>query len=471
MIAWLKPTRPRTRNKHAFRYRPLLERLERRDTPTSPKLTFAASILSGENVSLTGQVTCDGNPAAAQVAFSGVVSGSTFAHADGSFAVTETASALGIIDAQVTDGAGQQSVVDEATITSAPPSVTLTRTYDNDGSITLSGQVTDQDQAGRTVTFKGAVNNIATTDANGNYTLTTSKWIPGTVLAHTTDVWGQTSNAPSATITNTPSLTFNATIVSGNVVSLTGRVTCDGDPTAGSVDFGGIVSAWASVNADGSYSAVAMPSTLGTITAQVTDGTGHESTVQQATITDSPPTIGLVRTYGPNGSVTLSGHVTDDAPNNLTVNFSGAVTGSATTNANGDFTLTPSSWTTGTVSVRTTDVWGQVSSTATAALGNVAPTIDHFAAVHSAGNLWTFQGEVTDEYAPGLTVHLSGIPTLNGTVGYTATTVGNNTCWFSYSVNLQPGESGTVTAETWDWFGLASNCPTDVVYNPATPTS
>jgi len=467
MLGWLKTARPRTNPNWSGR-KLCVEPLEQRDNPSAPTLSFTASILAPNLVALSGQVTCDGNPTACHVDFTGLVNGSTAVNADGSYSLLAHPNVLGTIHAQATDGAGQQSGVQNQTITSNAPILTLTRTYGTDGSVTFSGHVTDEDQAYETFWLQGALKTSVTTDGNGDYSLTAANWSPGDVLATVVDPWGEGSNQVTATLTNAPSLTFTATIVGGNVVALTGQVTCDGDPRGCSVAFGGIVNASTNVNVDGSYSLQLTPTVLGTITARVTDGTGHQSTVRQAAITSDAPTITLTRTYGTNGTVILSGAVVDEDHANRTVTLSGAVNASVTTNANGDFTLTATGWSAGTVSAQTVDPWGLTSNTATATLGNAAPTVASFAAIHSSGYLWTFQGCVNDEYAPGLRVRLGGIPTLNGTNGYTEVTVGSNG-WFCYTVELAPEENGTVTAQAWDWFGLPSNTRTDVVYNPGIP--
>jgi hypothetical protein len=267
-----------------------------------------------------------------------------------------------------------------------------------------------------------------------------------------------------------PTLTFSAAILSGNQVSLSGQVTCDGDPTACHVDFAGLVGDSTTVNADGSYSVLETPSTLGTIYARATDGSGQQSDLQSATIRSNAPILTLTRTYGANGTVILTGYVTDEDQAGRTVTFGGAVSGTTTTDSDGDFTFTATNWngSAGTVYAQTTDPWGLTSNTLTAALSNSAPGMASFAASHNSGYLWTFQGQITDEYAPGLTVRLSGIPSLNGTNGYTEVTVGDDG-YFSYTVQLLPEESGTFTAQTWDWWGAASNIRTDTVYNHAIP--
>ena len=135
------------------------------------------------------------------------------------------------------------------------------------------------------------------------------------------------------------------------------------------------------------------------------------------------------------------------------------MTATALTDNNGNYSLTTTSWRPGNVTAQTADAWGLPSNTPSATLTNAAPVISNFTAFPSSGGYWTFRGQVTDEYAPGETVQLSGIPTLNGTRGYTTVTVGSNG-WFEYSVQLTAQDHGCVSAQAIDWRGLTSDVAT-----------
>ncbi len=249
-----------------------------------------------------------------------------------------------------------------------------------------------------------------------------------------------------------PSLTFSASILAGNTVHLSGGVT-DDHPNMTYVQFSGVISGSAQPNSAGQYDAFIDGSALGTIIAQAHDMLMNSSPTVDATITSNAPTITLNRSYGANGSVILWGHVTDEDAAGHTVTFTGAVLGTATTNNNGDFSLTTIYWSLGDVSASTTDCWGQTSNTATATLANAAPVITSFQAIHTSLNIWTFQGSVTDEYAPGLTVRFDGnLPSLRGQT----TTVGADGRFY-LTIRLQDNEDGTARAQTTDWRSLDSN--------------
>jgi hypothetical protein len=268
--------------------RPLLvEAHERRDTPAAPSLTLHVEAIAGNMVSLTGTVT-DENPSGVVVNFDGVISGSTPANSNGSYALLTQASTLGTVTAQATDDEGLTSEAVQEALTSNPPTLTLTRTYGPYRQAIFSGQVTDEAAFGRTVTFSGAAAGSVQTDSYGNFTFMTSQWSPGTVTAQTSDPWGQVSNTPTATLTQTaPVITeFTATPGADGMWIFQGRVS---DEYAGmlTVRLGGLPSLnniTASVASDGYFIRVLplAPGESGTAWAQVTDWWGVTSSFAYA---------------------------------------------------------------------------------------------------------------------------------------------------------------------------------------------
>src|SRR5207249_3197967 len=94
----------------------------------------------------------------------------------------------------------------------------------------------------------------------------------------------------------------------------------------------------------------------------------------RATITSNAPSLTLnASRQGINGAITLSGRVTDESAAGLTVIFRGAVTATALTDNNGNYSLTTTSWRPGNVTVQTADAWGLPSNTPSATLTNTAP--------------------------------------------------------------------------------------------------
>jgi hypothetical protein len=252
---------------------------------------------------------------------------------------------------------------------------------------------------------------------------------------------------------------FTAQVMTGTNVMLRGTLV-DLQPASCEVTFSGVVTGDAEADSAGTFALFTPASALGTITAQAVDGDNLQSNQAQATITSNSPSITLTASsQGANGAVTLSGRVTDESPIGLVVTFRGAVTATAVTDLNGNYSLTTTAWSPGNVTAQTADAWGLASNTPSATLANTAPVISNFTAVPTSGGYWTFQGQVTDEYAPGETVRLWGIPTLNGTGGSTTVTVGSNG-WFEYSVQLTSQDHGCVSAQATDWQGLTSDVAT-----------
>jgi len=171
-----------------------------------------------------------------------------------------------------------------------------------------------------------------------------------------------------------------------------------------------------------------------------------------AAFVEAAPTISLSVTYLTGRMVTLSGQVTADAPGGLTVNFTGKVVGSVVTNADGTFSGTFQATALGLDAATTTDAHGLVSNTATVVLASNPPTITNFTGMANLSNIWVFSGTVNAPSPAGLVITFGGLPSL---AGKTAVVQADGT--FQLTVQLQPGESGTATAQTTDWWGQNSD--------------
>jgi hypothetical protein len=187
-----------------------LERLERRDCPSGPTtgsppsgspptLTFTVSQAGQHLVLITGQVT-DQDPSTVVVSFTGVVTASTTASADGTFSIETTASALGAIDGVATDDQAMNSGVVEVNLTNVAPEIVMFQAVEVSGTVwTLSGQVEDEAASGLMVTMGGLPElngQTVTTDANGNFSLSVrlADGESGTATAQTVDGWAVNSN-------------------------------------------------------------------------------------------------------------------------------------------------------------------------------------------------------------------------------------------------------------------------------------
>jgi hypothetical protein len=248
-----------------------------------------------------------------------------------------------------------------------------------------------------------------------------------------------------------PQNSLNAMVLPGHTVQLSGHVTAD-QPTGVNVTFTGAASGSTTTDSSGNYNYSTSTAVLGVVYAVGVDQQQQTSNTAQASIAVTAPSLALTISYGTQRTVTLSGQATGIDAGSLTISFSGVVSGTASTNSSGVFQFTTQASSLGNIQASTTDSWGQASNTPQVTVSSNAPQIVDFTATLQVGNVWLFQGEVTDESPQGLVVTFGNLPSL---VGVT-TTVGANG-WFSISITLQNGEQGVATAQTTDWWGLNSN--------------
>jgi hypothetical protein len=170
-------------------------------------------------------------------------------------------------------------------------------------------------------------------------------------------------------------------------------------------------------------------------------------------------TMDLSVAYHANRSVTFSGQVTDTpSPGGLTVQISGAATGTTTTDASGNYSVTLTATSLGVVQARTGD---GLSNIATATLTAGTPDIQNFGYVKGDNNYYTFSGQVTGDVTQGMVVTFSGQS--QAMQGKTCT-VGVNG-WFSITVQIPPSDLGTVSAVATDWWGIPSDVVSVLVTN------
>ena len=173
----------------------------------------------------------------------------------------------------------------------------------------------------------------------------------------------------------------------------------------------------------------------------------------------SAPTISLNIAYGAERMVTLSGQVTDDqSTSGLSVTFSGAVQATTFTNADGTFSMQTQASSLGNIEATAVDIGGLPSNTATVTVATNAPQITDTSCSEGVNGWWTFTGRVIDESAANLVIRFAG---LTSVANQTVTVEADGT--FCFIVQLQPGEEGTVTAVTTDWWGIQSNTASYIV--------
>jgi hypothetical protein len=142
----------------------------------------------------------------------------------------------------------------------------------------------------------------------------------------------------------------------------------------------------------------------------------------------------------------IYGRVDDDTPGSCGVVISGAATGIAMCDTNGNFDVTLNVPVPGSITAIPGD--GTHSGQArVVALNNIAPTVSVIA-VQGPNNTWTFRGNVGDECPEGMIVTFEGPAGINAV---TATIQAGGA--YSVTVTLSPNASGQVTARTTDWYG------------------
>jgi hypothetical protein len=247
-----------------------------------------------------------------------------------------------------------------------------------------------------------------------------------------------------------PTINLTAVVRPGHLVELSGSVT-DDNPAGVMVTFSGVVSGTTFPDASGHFDYTTPGGSLGLAYAVGVDQQNQSTNTAQAAVWTAAPTMTLSLSYGTQHTVTLSGQVTDIDPGGRTVTFTGVVSASVTTNADGTFSWTGAASQLGTVQATTTDLWSQTSNPVQVTVSNPTPVINNFTGSQGLNRYWTFSGSVTDNHPAGLTVQLGGIPALKGK---TATVRADGT--FSITVQLAVGEEGTATADVTDWWGAAA---------------
>jgi hypothetical protein len=234
-------------------------------------------------------------------------------------------------------------------------------------------------------------------------------------------------------------------------VQLMGSVTAD-NPAGVTVTFDGQMTGSVTTDAYGHFSYTGVATALGNVTAVATDQNGQTSSIATAQITSMPPSLTAMVTYGSQRQVTVSGTVMDESPGGLTVTFNGVVTGTTSVWGGGHYSFTTNASGLGQVTATVTDWWGLNSQPAQAQVTSMKPWITNFQGTRGLGNWWTFTGQVSDESATGLTVQFGGLASLQ-----TQSATVNDQGTFEETVQLKPGEQGTATAQTTDWWGLQSD--------------
>jgi hypothetical protein len=177
--------------------------------------------------------------------------------------------------------------------TNQAPSITLNIAYGSQRMVTLSGQVTDENPGGLTVTFTGAVEGSVVTNPDGTFSIELEASALGTVEATTIDGGGLWSNTATAEVVSDPPMITDMTRTqsNGNVFTFSGRV-IDESAAGMTIHFAGLVSVegrTVTVEADGTFCFVVQlqPNEEGTVTAVTYDWWGQISNTVEYTVRQS----------------------------------------------------------------------------------------------------------------------------------------------------------------------------------------
>lgn len=172
-----------------------------------------------------------------------------------------------------------------------------------------------------------------------------------------------------------------------------------------------------------------------------------------------PPSesITLNVTYLQNRQATFSGQLTNQSGPiaNETINLTGVVNTTVTTNAQGNYSITTAVPQLGTESAASAD---GLSNTAQYTLVAGAPVIANFNAVAEGNGVWLFSGSVSGAPTQGEVINFGGITPL---MGQSVTVNADGT--FSFYATVPSGQGGLASAQAVDWWGETSATDTTFV--------
>jgi hypothetical protein len=301
---------------------------------------------------------------------------------------------------------------------------------------------------GITINFYGDTVGATTTDAEGDFDFTTQEAVLGSVYAIATDAEQNQSQPTFASLaTDTPVVALAVQQVTANSVTVSGTIS-DVDHAYQPIQISGITNGTASTDANGNFTFTGYVSNVGEIDASATDEWGQTSNTADVTVSSLPvansPTLSLYAQILPGQQVELTGQLLDANPAGATVTFSGAATGSTTTDANGNFSFIADSASLGTVYASAVDQAQQTTNLAHATIADSGPIITFTVSSMSQTSV-TITGSVTDVDKQGISVQASGFAS-----GSTLTDANGN---FTFTSAL--GAGGAVLVSATDLWGAS----------------
>ncbi len=243
--------------------------------------------------------------------------------------------------------------------------------------------------------------------------------------------------------------------IDDTTVSLSGYVS-DESPETVEVDFFGAFSGSTSPNASGYFAFSADADWLGDIAAVAYDEESLSSDSAYVEVTSDVPTLdSLSVEYGEGTEFTITGQVIDDSPGGLTIDFTGGIQGTATTDASGYFTFTAADGS-GYVDVNVADAWGQDAYDSVEVTGNVSLQIINFWTDSESGGCIYAEGEVTGADPGDLTVLITFLDVEDEV----SLEYDGSFSWYWY---IEEGDEGWLSATASDQWGNESGSVEDYV--------
>lgn len=410
-------------------------------------------------VTLSGHVTAD-DPLSTYIDFEGAIWDSTSADANGDFFYTGPAYELGMITVVASDQSSSAPVSIELAV--APPTLdSLAVSYGEGKAVTLSGQVTASETECLGIFTYGAASTGGDVASDGSFSMEVSgEYVSlGTVEVYVYDQWGQEAVGTVEISNPAPSIgPLSVTYGTGTEVTISGSVSDDDPATVG-------------IYVSGATYGEAVPDANGNFTVHVADGQSFagvatvfaEDQWYQYTSTDlsigpdAPTFQALQVTYGEGTAVTISGVVNGQDPAGLNVDLFGAVYGSATTDSQGNFSLTVPDGDAelGDVYLGVWDAWSNPA-WSTVTIQSQPPSLANMQINVSGTRLLSVIGDVVDESPGGLTVNITF---MNDPYSVTADAAGHFT-WFRPLNSWEEGFLDIVATDDW---GLESTMLRDYV--------
>lgn len=341
------------------------ERLETRLPLAAPEISsFYHMTVEVDMVEVSGFVN-DENPGSVTIDFSGVTSGSASVDQYGYFYFRGHISELGDVTFTATDNEHLSSSENRISVYNSPPNLNYLYAYPtgNGKEVYVSGQVSDDFLVGNVVHLGGVVGGTAVVDSNGYFSTSVTATGAGAISAYATDYWNAASSTAASSIdAYAPSFSLYVAESGPNrQLTVSASVYSGMYGASGSATLGGILSGTAGVDSSGQLLVTQQVAQQGTVQVEITNVWGLSTTETFYFQSQAPQVSGLSVMHVGGGKYQVSGYVSDEFANGLTVQLGGALgSHSAVVAQGGAFSLmiTGQPGLQGNMSAQVEDWWG-----------------------------------------------------------------------------------------------------------------